>query len=182
MDDLSIPVRSRMRVPLQLKRTNADLGEICEQTLGEVKASHGDAVFELEKSGDLKGNWDRERLGQIVFNLVVNAVIHASAKLVHISIEGQDLDVVLQVTNQGSPIPPDMQHSIFDPFFRTEAASSALPRSGLRLGLFIVREIVTGHEGMVEVASTEAKGTTFTLRLLRVVRHQRKLPIGEPAK
>src|ERR1700685_588590 len=57
MDDLSILVRSRMRVPFQLKRTNADLG----------------------------GNWDRERLGQIVFNLVVNAVIHASAKLVHIS-------------------------------------------------------------------------------------------------
>jgi hypothetical protein len=168
MNDLSILVRSRMRVPLQLKRTNADLGEICEQTLQEVKASHSDAVFELEKSGDLKGNWDPERLGQVVFNLVVNAVIHASAKLVHISIEGQGLEVVLQVTNQGSPIPPDVQHSMFDPFFRTEATSSALPGSGLGLGLFIVREIVTGHEGMVEVASTEAKGTTFTVRLPRV--------------
>jgi signal transduction histidine kinase len=99
---------------------------------------------------------------------VVNAVIHASAKLVHISIEGQGLEVVLQVTNQGSPIPPDVQHSMFNPFFRTEAASSALPGSGLGLGLFIVREIVTGHEGMVEVASTEAKGTTFTVRLPRV--------------
>jgi signal transduction histidine kinase len=71
MDDLSVLVRSRMRVPFQLKRTNADLDEICEQTFWEVKASHSDAVFGLEKSGDLKRDWDRERLGQIVFNLVI---------------------------------------------------------------------------------------------------------------
>jgi signal transduction histidine kinase len=63
MNDLSILVRSGMRVPFQLKRIKADLGEICEQTLQEVKASHSNAVFELEKSGDLKGNWDPERLG-----------------------------------------------------------------------------------------------------------------------
>lgn len=170
MNDLNVLVRSRMRVKLPLTKTNADLGEICEQTLEEVKASHRNADFELETIGDLSGTWDRERLGQIIFNLVVNAVIHASAKHVHIAAEGQGTDVALRVTNQGAPIPAEMQDSIFDPFVSRDAASSALTKTGLGLGLFIVREIVNGHDGTVGVASTESEGTTFTVRLPRVPR------------
>jgi signal transduction histidine kinase len=168
MNDLVILVRSRMRVPLPLTRAAADLGEICEQTLEDVRASHSNVVIELEKIGDLRGNWDRDRLGQVIFNLVTNAVIHASGKQIRIAAEGRGPDVELRVTNQGSPIPPDLQNSIFDPFVRREVASPGYIKSGLGLGLFIVREIVTGHEGTVEVASTESEGTTFTVRLPRV--------------
>ena len=167
MNDLSILVRSRMRVQLPLTKTSADLGEICEQTLEEVKLSHGNADFELETIGDVSGTWDRERLGQAIFNLVVNAVIHASAKHVHITAEGEGPDVVLRVTNQGVPIPAEMQDSIFDPFVSTPS-SSARTKTGLGLGLFIVREIVNGHGGAVGVASTESEGTTFTVRLPRI--------------
>jgi len=167
MNDLSILVRSRMRVPLPLTRTNADLGEICEQTLEAVKAAHADTVFELKKIGDLHGNWDRERLAQVIFNLVVNAVIHASAKQVQISAEAQGSDVVLRVTNQGAPIPADRQAWIFDPFVHTDTEPSALPKRGLGLGLFIVKEIVTGHEGIVEIVSTAFDGTSFIVRLPR---------------
>ena len=106
VNDLSILVRSRMRVPFSLMRSTADLGEICEQTLQEIRASSGDAVFDLAKIGDLKGNWDRERLGQVIYNLVTNAVIHASAKHVRIIAEAQGPEVVLRVTNKGAPIPP----------------------------------------------------------------------------
>jgi signal transduction histidine kinase len=171
MNDLSILVRSRMRVQLPLTRTNADMGEICEQTLEEVKLSHRNTDFELETIGDLRGTWDHERLGQVIFNLVVNAVIHASAKHVRIIAEDQGPDVVLRVMNQGVPIPAEMQDSIFDPFVSTDTVpSSALSRTRLGLGLFIVREIVNGHDGTVEVASTESEGTTFTVRLPRVPR------------
>jgi sigma-B regulation protein RsbU (phosphoserine phosphatase) len=98
---------------------------------------------------------------------VTNAVTHASAKQIHIRAEGRGPDVELRVTNQGTPIPPDLQNSIFDPFVQREVASPAHIKSGLGLGLFIVREIVTGHQGVVEVASTESEGTTFTVRLPR---------------
>jgi signal transduction histidine kinase len=168
MNDLAILVRSRMRVPLPLTRTNTDLGMICEQTLEEVRASQSNTVIELEKIGDLSGNWDRGRLGQVVFNLVMNAVIHASGKQIRISAESRGPDVEVRVTNQGTPIPPDLQNSIFDPFVRREVASPGPSKSGLGLGLFIVREIVTAHDGVVEVASTESEGTTFTIRLPRV--------------
>jgi signal transduction histidine kinase len=171
MNDLSVLVRSRMRIQLPLTKTDADLGAICEQTLEEVKASHRNTDFELETVGDLRGAWDHERLGQVIFNLVVNAVIHASAKHVRIIAEDQGPYVVLRVTNQGVPIPAEMQDSIFDPFVSTDTPSSSAPtKTGLGLGLFIVREIVNGHAGTVEVASTESEGTTFTVRLPRVPR------------
>jgi sigma-B regulation protein RsbU (phosphoserine phosphatase) len=169
MNDLSVLVRSRMRVQLPLTKINADLGEICEQTLEEVKLSHRNTDFELETIGDVSGTWDRERLGQVVFNLVVNAVIHASAKQVHITAEDQGPDVVLRVTNRGVPIPAERQDSIFDPFVSTNKASSSAPtRTGLGLGLFIAREIVNAHGGTVRVTSSESEGTTFTVRLPRV--------------
>jgi signal transduction histidine kinase len=108
-------------------------------------------------------------LGQVVFNLVVNAVIHASAKQVHLIAEGQGLCVLLRVTNQGAPISAEMQDSIFDPFVSTNMASlSALTKTGLGLGLFIVREIVNAHEGEVGLTSTESEGTTFTVQLPRI--------------
>jgi signal transduction histidine kinase len=168
MDELSLLVRSRMRVRLPLKRAKADLGEICEQTLEDVRAAHIDVVVEVEKIGNLNGIWDRERLGQVIFNLVTNALIHALAKHVHLTAVDQGREVVLRVTNQGAPIPPDIRQSIFEPFVHKEAPSSAHATSGLGLGLFIVREVVTAHEGLVEVTSTESEGTTFTLRLPRV--------------
>jgi signal transduction histidine kinase len=167
MNDLSVLVRSRMRVPLPLTRADTDLGEVCEQVLEEVKASHSDTLLEVEKTGDLKGKWDQERLGEVMFNLVVNAVIHAAAKQVHITVEDQGPEVVLRVANQGPPISPDLIESIFDPFVHTNAASTGLNKRGLGLGLFIVKEIVTAHEGTVEVASTKSEGTIFTVRLPR---------------
>jgi signal transduction histidine kinase len=183
MNDLSVLVRSRMRIQLPLTKTDADLGAICEQTLEEVKASHRNTDFELETIGDLRGTWDHERLGQVIFNLVVNAVIHASAKHVRIIAEDQGPDVVLRVTNQGVPIPAEMQDSIFDPFVSTDAASSFAPtRIGLGLGLFIVKEIVNGHAGTVEVASTESEGTTFTVRLPRVPRSNVTSGVTKPER
>jgi signal transduction histidine kinase len=168
MNDLAILVRSRMRLPLPLTKTTADLGEICEHALEDVKASESNVVVELEKIGDLSGNWDRERLGQVVFNLVTNAVIHASGERIRIVAEDRGPDVEVRVTNQGTPIPPDFQNSIFDPFVRREVAVPGIIKSGLGLGLFIVKEIVSAHHGAIEVVSTESEGTTFTVRLPRV--------------
>jgi signal transduction histidine kinase len=165
MNDLAILVRSRMRVQLPLTKTNTDMREICEEVLEEVKLSHANIDFKLETTGDLRGTWDHERLAQVIYNLVVNAVIHGSANHVQIIAEGLAQDVVVRVMNRGIPIPAEMQESIFDPFVSTNTAPA---RKSLGLGLFIVKEIVNGHEGTVEVASTESEGTTFTVRLPRV--------------
>jgi sigma-B regulation protein RsbU (phosphoserine phosphatase) len=118
--------------------------------------------------GDLKGDWDRDRLTQVIFNLVTNAVTHAAAKQVQVAAQGLGPLVELRVTNQGTPIPSELQQSIFDPFVHRETGSPASSRKGLGLGLFIVKEIVTEHQATVEVTSTETEGTTFTVKLPQI--------------
>ena len=152
---------------MPLTKANVDLGVICEEALEEVKASHVDVVFELQRLGNLTGNWDRERLAQVVTNLSVNAVVHASASRVDLRLEDQGPFVVLKVTNQGAPIPTDMLESIFDPLVRHEQHTSNELSSGLGLGLFIVREIAKAHGGTVQVSSSASEGTTFSVRLPR---------------
>ena len=108
--------------------------------------------------GDLNGDWDRDRLIQVIFNLVTNAVTHAAAKQVQVAAQGLGPLVELRVTNQGTPIPSELQQSIFDSFVHRETGSPASSSKGLGLGLFIVKEIVTGHQGTVEVSLHRNRG------------------------
>jgi sigma-B regulation protein RsbU (phosphoserine phosphatase) len=124
-------------------------------------------LFELQRLGDLTGNWDRERLAQVVTNLAVNAVVHASAKRVDLMTEDKGPFVILKVSNQGNPIPADMLESIFNPLVHHDQHMSSELSNGLGLGLFIVRQIAEAHGGTVQVSSSAAEGTTFAVRLPR---------------
>ena len=166
VDDLAVLVRHRASQPIPLTKAKVDLGVVCEEALEEVKASHADVVFELQRLGDLTGNWDRERLAQVVSNLAVNAVVHTSAKRVDLTLEDQGPSVVLKINNQGTPIPDHMLESIFDPLVHHNQHIAELSR-GLGLGLFIVREIAKAHDGTVQVSSSASEGTAFTVRLPR---------------
>jgi signal transduction histidine kinase len=167
MNDLAVLVRHRVSQPVPLTKTNLDLGDICEEALEEARASHVDVVFEVQRRGDLIGNWDRERLVEVVSNLAVNAVVHASAKRVDLKVEDQGPFVILEVTNQGSPIPADKLESIFEPLVYHHHQTPSEPSKGLGLGLFIVREIAKAHGGTVHVSSSASEGTTFSVHLPR---------------
>ncbi len=74
--------------------------------------------------------------------------------------------ILLTVHNQGSPIPPETRAVLFQPMQRGNEYTER-GRQGLGLGLFIVMQIVVAHGGAVDVESSEAGGTTFTVRLPR---------------
>jgi signal transduction histidine kinase len=74
------------------------------------------------------------------------------------------------VQNEGA-IPLTLLPDIFDPFRGTRHRQSK--SNGLGLGLYIVREVIRAHGGTVEVASSEAAGTTFSIRLPRQKPHER---------
>ncbi|HJU10791.1 MAG TPA: sensor histidine kinase [Candidatus Binataceae bacterium] len=167
IDDLAVVVRSRLGCSLPLSKARADLGNVCEEAVEEIKASYPNVTVEIHRTGNLIGEWDRERIAQVVSNLVVNAIVHASAKKVDLNIEDAGSLVTLSVCNQGSPIPAAMLESIFEPsVHKGDGASEALS-SGLGLGLFIVRQIVEAHRGTVQVTSSEPKGTIFMVQLPR---------------
>ena len=73
---------------------------------------------------------------------------------------------MFQTRNGGSPIPKEVLPHIFEPGRRGDARSG-----GLGLGLFIVQQIVLAHGGSIEVSSSEADGTVFTVVLSRKGRH-----------
>jgi signal transduction histidine kinase len=167
IDDLAIYIRSRFAVGLPLVRTDCDLGLICEQVLEDAHTAHPDKVFTFRQAGELRGNWDREQLVRIVANLLGNAAVHGGGREIQLEAQGEAAEVILKVTNQGNPIPPDKLNGIFDPLVRATTSHSSSLSSGLGLGLFIVRELVRAHGGAVAVTSSAKRGTIFTVRVPR---------------
>ena len=79
----------------------------------------------------------------------------------------------LSVADQGIGIPPDALPNLFQRFYRA-ANVDEQHISGMGVGLYVVREIVTLHGGQVAVASEEGQGSTFTIRLPLLRRRGRR--------
>ena len=106
---------------------------------------------------------DPQRLGQLLSNLLGNALTHGdSAHPIVVEISEQAGELRVSVNNQGDPIPDEVIASLFQPFSRQGGQKSL---QGLGLGLYIASEIARAHAGQIEVASTKSGGTTFTLRM-----------------
>lgn len=147
-------------MPVQLRPT--DVGEMCRQLIGEVQSAYPERVIALTVQGNTEAAVDPVRFGQAISNLVSNALQHSRAgSAVHVRLEGSDAGLLFEVHNAGA-IAVDALGRIFDPFRRAQTPSK---QGGLGLGLYIVRQIVEAHRGAIEVTSTPAEGTTFSLRL-----------------
>jgi len=107
-------------------------------------------------------NCDRGRIGQLVSNLVGNALTHgASNEPVRVRVATKDGLFRLSVSNKGEPIPAAAIEKLFEPFFRGTVRAS---RQGLGLGLHIAAQIAKAHEGTLTVTST-ADETRFTFEM-----------------
>jgi len=153
---------ARLGGSLPLKRQLTNLAQVCEEAIVEIRAAHPDATLRSQMSGDLHGQWDADRLAQVVSNLLANAIQHGGGTAITLTAQEQGDAVTLAVHNGGPPIPHQALPSIFEPLARgnTEAASHSIG-----LGLFIARAIVTAHGGDIQVRSSTEAGTTFTVRL-----------------
>lgn len=139
------------------------LQEQFEAVLTELRVVHPCAVILDTLSIPTGLNCDPGRLGQLLVNLVDNAITHGAKGepvVVHIHTVGQSL--VLSVHNRGVAIPEDVQPWLFHPFKRPEVGSR---KDGLGLGLYIANEICAGHRGSLEVTSNDAHGTEFVATL-----------------
>ncbi len=110
-----------------------------------------------------QGRWDRNRLTQVVSNLVGNALQHSpEGTPVTVTTRAEGSVAVLEIHNEGAAIPPELRAHLFEPFRRGKHTPGL---RGLGLGLYIAHEIVRAHGGGLAVRSAEADGTTFTVRL-----------------
>jgi PAS domain S-box-containing protein len=148
-----------------IRRRPCDVAGICGAVAEEVGISWPDREIRCGGEGDGWCEWDPDRVAQVLGNLLSNAIQHgAPGAPVIVRWRGRPDEVVVEIVNQGPPIPPEIVPRLFRPFER--GAGETRP-GGLGLGLFIANAIVAAHGGRIDVRSTRADGTTFSVRLPR---------------
>ena len=152
--------RGRLGGGLTLDRdTRKPLEPVLHQVIDELRLSSPGRQIQAEYAIDVPVNCDRSRIGQLVSNLVGNALSHgASNEPVRVRAATEDGLFKLSVANGGEPIPEAVMGKLFEPFFRGEVRAS---RQGLGLGLHIAAQIAKAHEGTLAVSSTSEE-TRFT--------------------
>ncbi|MBN1209820.1 MAG: GAF domain-containing protein [Myxococcaceae bacterium] len=160
--------QARLGSGLPLKRRPMDLHEVTRHVVDEVLQAHPDRQVLVETSGDGQGEWDPDRIAQVLTNLVGNALAYSpQGTRVSVKTHSEPGSTLLSVHNHGTPISPELLPRLFEPLTRGAPTSGQHSRS-IGLGLYIVREIVRGHGGGVDVTSSQETGTTFTVRLPRI--------------
>lgn len=162
--DLLDLTRTRLGGTIPLKRVPLDLQQLCDEVVLEVQAAHPDVVVHFGVSGNVTGEWDPDRLAQVVSNLLGNAIQHGGGGPITLEAHGVDENVALSVHNDGNPIPAALQASVFEPLARGESDEAT---HGIGLGLFIARAIVARHGGEIRLRSAHGLGTTFEVLLPR---------------
>ena len=170
VDDLLDFTQTSLGTRLPITPVPCDLKAVCTEVVAELEALHPQRKIQLEFDGDLGGNWDAGRVGQMVSNLVSNAIQHGDPELpVTVTVKGGPNDVTIKVHNKGRPIRAESLGKLFEPLAQTKdfGGDRHSGSSGLGLGLYIAREIAIAHGGSIDVASSEQDGTMFTARLHR---------------
>jgi two-component system sensor histidine kinase/response regulator len=167
IDDMLDLARARLGGGIPIHVQEVELSELIARTVEEVELAHNGCVIAVDAQGDLQGTWDSDRLVQMISNLLGNALQHGTPNTpIILDADGREPHrVSISITSEGA-IPDAFIPQLFDPF---RSGSAPGRRSqGLGLGLFIVQQIATAHGGTVDVRSSEADGTTFTVVLPRI--------------
>jgi signal transduction histidine kinase len=171
VDQLIDLARTRLGTGIAVNRAHMNMGDLAGSLVEETRARYPQRNISLDLAGDLEGDWDRARMGQVFSNLLGNAVQYSDqASRISVVLEGKPTELRLTVHNVGAPIAADAILTIFDSLVRTRESELAEERgsTNLGLGLYIAKEIVVSHGGTITVVSSESEGTTFTVLLPRL--------------
>lgn len=166
--DLLDLTRCQMGPGIPVKKTVIDLAPLCERIVEEIRAFHPDAQLLFEVKTPVIGEFDGSRMEQVFSNLIGNAAQHGDLQFpIKVDLGVLKDSIVFAVQNKGKPIPDDVLPFIFNPMgrFSQRDVVDHGPTEGLGLGLYIASEIVTSHDGLIEVSSDAERGTVFLVKL-----------------
>ncbi len=142
---------------------NVDLAQLVDRTTSALSTTYPGRELHIEKSGDLVGVWDSDRLIQILSNVMSNALRHGTPDVpVRVTGDGTEPHWVLITVQNGGTVPPHLLPHVFEPFRRDKASR----REGLGLGLYIVQQLVQAHSGYITISSQNDR-TQVRIRLAR---------------
>ncbi len=168
--DLLDYTQARTGKSLPVQRLEMDLHPWAEEAVEQLRPTAPDQPVQLLRSGNGRGEWDADRLSQVMSNLVGNAIQYGSpGSPIRVEVrDGSHETVELSVVSEGPPIPQALLSTLFQPMTRGALESNAERSVGL--GLYIVERIAEAHGGSVGVSSSGEAGTRFTVRLPRAAR------------
>lgn len=152
---------------LPLEKSRFDASELVREIIGLVEAEAIERGLNLQCSieGPLPIYADRQRIGQVIHNILANALnFTPEGGTVAIRARRVNSAVEISVSDTGPGIPPEDLPHIFERFWRKEPSRSR-STGGSGLGLSIAKELVEAHGGTIEVQSTVGKGSTFTVKI-----------------
>jgi signal transduction histidine kinase len=165
VDQLLDVTRAQLGGGIPVVRRETRLVPLIQSVIDELSLAYVKARFELVAPLDVVGEWDPDRLAQVVSNVVSNAVQYGreGAPIV-IAVSRTELAAVVTVHNaiRDQPIRAEALATLFTPYRRGHDTGSNA--TGLGLGLYIVHEIVRAHAGTIEVESSPS-GTTVRVVL-----------------
>ncbi len=168
IDELLEYTRTRLGKGIEVNPKPVDLSAWCRETFDEICAAHPNRAMTANIASNIHLSVDAPRIRQVLDNLLRNALQHGDpAYPVELVVRQHRNQAELAVRNQGVPIPSKALQVIFNPLVQIASEKQGVkqPASSLGLGLFIAREIATGHGGTIAVKSSAERGTIFTVRL-----------------
>jgi sigma-B regulation protein RsbU (phosphoserine phosphatase) len=152
IDDILDFARGRLGGGITLNRDRRPLQPVLEQVVDELRTASPGRLIETSFEFTDPILCDGKRIGQLVSNLVGNALTHGSHdQPVRVGARTGNGIFELWVANAGNPIPESAMERLFEPFFRGDVRDS---RQGLGLGLHIASQIAQAHGGRIDVTST----------------------------
>jgi signal transduction histidine kinase len=152
---------------LRLDRLPVDLVQLTQEVVDTTQAAAGEKGVTLQMAGSdpVVVLADRERIVQVLHNLLSNALRHTEREgIVRITVTTADTDGRVEVADTGTGIPVADQPYVFDRFHRVDRSRTRMT-GGAGLGLAIVKQLVEAHDGRVWVRSREGQGSTFGFAL-----------------
>jgi signal transduction histidine kinase len=159
---------SRLRAgSLDIRRGPTDLVSVARDVV-QLRAVSAKHVLRLEPAlPTIVGDWDTDRLQQVIDNLVGNAIKYSppGGKItVSIATDPRTDEALLTVADEGPGIPTEDRERVFGAFYRTRSAAKSHV-TGLGLGLYICHELIAAHGGTIDVGPAPTGGAAFTVRL-----------------
>jgi signal transduction histidine kinase len=150
---------------LQIRPAACDLAEIAREQVELIRPRTTQHTIVLDAPPSLPIECDRDRLAQVIANLLTNAVKYSPSGEIRVRLQRDDEQAHLTVSDQGPGIPPERAESVFEPGRRFVDATAVASSEGGGFGLHIARGIVEAHGGRIRVEPGAGPGATLCMTL-----------------
>jgi signal transduction histidine kinase len=148
-----------------LHKNDFNIDSLITEVIDEIKHVNPKYHISFSKGADINFHGDRERIGQVISNLLTNAIKYSPDFTdINVTSETDHKEIRVRVQDFGIGINKADQEKIFNRFYRVEGTSEkTFP--GFGIGLFICQDIIQRHKGKIGVISEPGKGSTFYFML-----------------